>query len=153
MSHVAAAEHEIAAPAATIFAYLADLEQHWHLADQFIQVVSLDRPPGGGPAYGGVVRMCGPLRIWRAAHTRVVEVDPPTRLSGSAQVGDGTTARVTWTLQPAGQATRVRLEASVEHASRVDRMLLALGGGRWMARRFAAILETLERRVGQSVPA
>ena len=153
MSHVAAAEREIAAPAATIFAYLADLEQHWQLADQFIQVVSLDRPPGGGPANGGVVRMCGPLRIWRAAHTRVDEADPPTRLSGSADIGDGTVARVTWILTPAGQATRVRLEASVAHASRIDRMLLALGGRRWMASRFAAILETLERRVGQSVPA
>jgi uncharacterized protein YndB with AHSA1/START domain len=153
VNHVAAAEREIAAPAATIFAYLADLEQHWNLADEFIQVVSLERPAGGGPAHGGVVRMCGPLRIWRAAHTRVVEADPPTRLSGSAEVGDGTSARVTWSLSPAGPATRVRLEASVEHASRSDRILLALGGRRWLTRRFAGILQTLERRVGQSVPA
>ena len=157
MSRVASAEREIAAPAPAIFAYLADLEQHWQLADQFIEVVSLERPPGGGPAQGGVVRMCGPFRIWRAAHTRVVEADAPTRLSGSAEVGEGTVARVSWTLRPAGQDTLVRLEANVEHASFLDRALLALGGRRWLERRFAAILQTLEARVaaspGQSVPA
>jgi hypothetical protein len=160
VKQIASAEHDVAAPAATLFAYLSDLEQHWQLADEFIQVVSLERPPGGGPAHGGVVRMCGPFRIWRAARTRVVEADPPTRLSGSAEVGDGTSARVTWTLRPAGQVTAVRLEASLEHASPLDRMLLALGGRRWLARRFQSILVTLEQRVrersgssGQSVAA
>ena len=74
-------------PRAPLFAYLADLEQHWQLADRFIEVVSLERPPGDGPARGGVVCMRGPFGIRRAAHTRVDEVEPPTRLAGSAAVG------------------------------------------------------------------
>jgi len=153
VNHIASAERDVAAPADRLFAYLADLERHWQLADEFIQVVSLDGPAGGGPAQGGMVRMCGPFRIWRAARTRVVEADPPTRLSGVAEVGDATVAHVSWTLRPEGTATRVRLEATVERASVLDRALLALGGRRWLERRFASILETLERRVDHSVPA
>ncbi len=146
MTHVAA-ERDVAAPAATIFAYLADLEQHWQLADRFIEVVSLEPSPAGAPARGGVVRMRGPLGIGRVAHTRVIEADPPTTLAGSAEVGSGTVARVSWTLRPAGDRTHVRLEATVERASPLDRALLALGGGRWLERRFATILQTLECRV------
>jgi hypothetical protein len=78
-------------------------------------------------------------------------------LSGTAEVGSGTIARVSWTLQPAGEHTRVRLAATVERASVLDRALLALGGRRWLERRFAGTLQTLERRVAgrtaHSVPA
>jgi uncharacterized protein YndB with AHSA1/START domain len=151
VSGIAAAEREVNAPAEALFAYLADLEQHWQLADRFIEVVSLERPQGG-PARGGVVRMRGPLGISRVARTQVVEAHPPTKLSGSATVGAGTEARVSWTLTPAGDRTRVRLEATVDHASLLDRLLLMLGGRRWMDRRFAGILATLEQRV-YSVPA
>ena len=87
------AERDVAASPRGVFAYLADLEQHWQLADRFIEVRELERPPGGGPARGGVVRMRGPLGIRRAARTRVVEAEPPTRLAGSAAVGSGTIAR------------------------------------------------------------
>jgi hypothetical protein len=157
VSSVVSAERAIAAPAETLFAYLADLEQHWQLADRFIEVVSLERSPGGGPARGGVVRMRGPLGISRAARTRVVEAEAPTRLAGSAEVGQATVARVSWTLTAADPHTQVRLDATVERAGRLDRALLALGGRRWLARRFEGILETLARRVGErarhSVPA
>jgi hypothetical protein len=157
VSQIVSAERDVAASPDILFAYLADLEQHWELADRFIEVVSLERPAGDGLAHGGVVRMRGPLGIGRNAHTRVVESEAPTRLAGSAEVGPGTVARVSWTLRPAGAYTRVRLEATVERATPVDRVLLALGGRQWLARRFAAILETLARRMreraGHSVPA
>ena len=146
MTPVASAEREIAAPAGTLFAYLADLEQHWQLADRFIEVVSLERPPGGGPARGGVVRICGPLGLRRTARTHVADARPPARLSGTAQVG-ATVATVSWTLEPLGERTRVRLEATVLRAAPLDRVLLTLGGGRWLTRRFQRILATLERRV------
>lgn len=147
MSRIAFAEREVAAPPETLFTYLADLERHWRLTDRFIEVVSIARPANGAPAHGGVVRMRGPLGISRAARTQVVEVERPSKLSGTAQVGSGTIARVSWTLHPAaGGATRVRLEAAVERASLLDRALLALGGRRWLAQRFGAILAALERQ-------
>lgn len=148
MSRIASAEREVAAPQDELFAYLADLEQHWQLADRFIEVVSLDRPADGGPAHGGVVRMRGPLGIRRAARTRVVVEERPSRLSGIAEVGSGTVARVSWMLHPSGGGTRVRLAATLERASPFDRTLLALGGRGWLERRFGSILDTLARRVG-----
>ncbi len=147
VSLAVSAERDVTASAGSLFEYLADLEQHWQLVDRFIEVVSLERPPGGGPARGGVVRMRGPLGIGRVARTRVVEAESPTRLAGIAEVGSGTIARVSWALRPAGEGTRVQLEATVEHASPLDRALLAFGGRRWLERRFATILQTLERRV------
>ena len=150
MSAVASAERDVAAPAGALFAYLADLEQHWQLADRFIEVVSLDRPSDGEPLGGGVVRMRGPLGISRVAQTRVVEAEAPTRLAGTAEVGSGTVASVSWTLRPVGSRTRVRLEATVERASPLDRALLVLGGRRWLERHFAKILQTLERQVTEA---
>ena len=144
MSRVVSAERVVDAPREAVFAYLADLEQHWQLADRFIEVVSLERPAGGGPAVGGVVRMRGPLGLGRSARTCVVDAQAPARLSGTAEVGRLTRARVTWTLLPSGTGTVVRLEAIVERAGALDAMLLAAGGHAWLRRRFRALIEALE---------
>lgn len=147
MSRVVSAERMVDAPQEAAFAYLADLEQHWQLADRFIEVVSLERLAPGGPAVGGVVRMRGPLGLRRSVRTLVVDSEAPTRLSGTAEVGRRTRARVTWTLRPSARGTVVRLDAVVERTGPVDAMLLAAGGRAWMRRRFVRLLETLARQV------
>jgi hypothetical protein len=129
-----------------LYEFLSDLERHWLLADRFVEVLTLEREPGTGRAVGGTVRVRGPLGLARTARTRVVEAVPHVRMSGTAEVGARTRARVTWTLAEQGRQTLVRLEAIVEQAGRGDTLLLALGGRRWMRSRFAAILATLERR-------
>lgn len=130
-----------------VFAFLADLENHWLLADRFVEVLTLERPLGGGPARGGTVRMRGPLGLGRTARTRVVEAAPASAIAGTASVGGRTEARVRWTLTPAPRGTRVRLEATIERLGRAEAVLLAAGGRRWLERRFASILQTLGRRV------
>lgn len=137
-----AAEAVIPAPEESVFEFLSDLENHWLLADRFIEVVSLDRVDDG-PAKGGCVRMRGPFGIRRTAATRVVETQPPTRMSGVAELSGGTEGRVSWTLTPRHSDTHVRLSAQVASARFLDRLLLAAGGRRWFRRRFGAILETL----------
>ena len=129
-----------------LFEFLSDLERHWLLADRFVEVLTLERVPGTGRAVGGTVRVRGPLGLARTARTRVVEAVPHVRMSGTAEVGRRTRARVTWTLTEQGRLTLVQLDAVVERAGRADAVMLALGGRRWMRRRFAAILATLERR-------
>jgi hypothetical protein len=141
-----AATRAVPASPADIFEFLSDLENHWLLADRFIEVLELERNESGR-AVGGRVRMRGPLGIGRVATTRVEEAQPVTLMRGTAQVGSRTHARVSWTLAPASESTRVRLEAIVDQAGGLDRLLLALGGRVWLARRFDRILETLATRV------
>ena len=143
-----AAERVVAASPPAVFGFLADLENHWLLADRFVEVLTLDRPSAGAPAHGGKVRMRGPVGLGRTAHTRVVETKPPTCIVGTAAVGDATEAQVRWTLAPAGDGTRVQLEATMQRTGRFESVLLAAGGRRWLERRFASILATLARRVG-----
>lgn len=140
----------VPAPAEDVFAFLADLGNHWIVADRFVEVIDLHRG-GDGRADGGAVRLCGPLGMRRTVVTRVVAAKEPRLLIGTAEVGRGTRARVTWSLAGHLDSTRVRLAASVERAGPIDRALLALGGRRWLRRRFAATLEGLaEEFVGRA---
>jgi hypothetical protein len=141
-----ATERVVAAAPADVFGFLADLENHWLLADRFVEVLSLERPPEGGPAHGGTVRMRGPLGISRTATTRVDQAQPHSSMAGTASVGS-TEARVVWTFTPVADGTRVRLEATIVRAGIGDSILLAAGGRRWLEQRFESILETLAQRL------
>ena len=133
-----------------VFPYLADLSNHWQLGDRFIEVESLERsadPGADGAATGGRVRIRGPLGFTRTAVTRITAIDPPERITGTARVGPRTTAEVRWILSPGLGRTHVRLEAQLETASAIDRVLLACGGRAWLRRRFARVLGQLRLRL------
>jgi hypothetical protein len=124
-----------------VFAFLADLANHWDLADRWVEVVSLT------PAHdGGRVRVHGPLGLRRTVDTRVQAVDPPSRIEGEAELGR-TRARVSWELHEDPEGTRVRLRATVVAAGPLDRLLLAAGGRVWLRRRFVVTLARLAHRV------
>jgi hypothetical protein len=106
-----------------------------------VEVVALE----GEPPDRAVVRLRGPLGLRRTVHTRVTATRSPRLLIGVAEMGD-TRALVSWTLAGRLGQTRVRLAAEVEHASALDRLLLALGGRAWLQRRFAFGLERLAER-------
>ncbi|MFL5896243.1 MAG: SRPBCC family protein [Thermoleophilaceae bacterium] len=127
-----------AAPEA-VFRFLSDLENHWRLADRWIEVVELERSNG---AHGGRVRMRGPLGIGRTARTTVVDAQPEHVMHGTAELGR-TRALIGWELHEDVGGTAVRLSANVERTGLLDGLLLALGGRAWMQRRFEAILATL----------
>jgi len=127
-----------------VFDFLADLENHWRLADRFIEVLTLERE-AGGRAHGGRVRMRGPLGVRRTAATEVLDADPPQQLVGVAEVGRRTRAFVRWKLYDSDGATRVRLEATIDRLESLDRLLLLLGGRRWLERRFGSVLDRLAK--------
>jgi hypothetical protein len=132
----------VSAPPEEVFAFLADLGNHWMVADRFVSVVDLHGPEQG-PADGGVVRLRGPLGVRRTVTTRVVASKAPRLLIGTAEIGPSTRARVSWALASHGESTRVRLAAAVERASAFDRLLLRVGGRAWLQRRFSATLDGL----------
>jgi hypothetical protein len=134
----------VAASPEDVFAFLSDLENHWLVADRFVEVLDLDI--ASGIATGGKVRVHGPLGLGRTATTRVVGLDPNRSLTGTATLKGGTLARVRWTLEPMDGKTQVELSAQVERAGLVDRLLLSAGGRHWIRKRFAAILAMLARR-------
>lgn len=133
----------VAAPPEEVFRFLSRLENHWRIAGRFLDVVSLDEESHG--AAGGTVRMRGPLGVRRSARTTVTALRAPRLLIGVAELPGGTRARVSWTLAGRLGQTRVRLAAHVEHASPLDRTLLAMGGRAWLRRRFGDTLGALQR--------
>jgi uncharacterized protein YndB with AHSA1/START domain len=140
-----ATERLVDASTETVFAFLSDLDKHWLLADRSIELVSLE--VRGGVRQGGTVRLQGPLGLHRTANTRVLDVSPPHRLVGSAEVGRRTRALVRWILAPHGNRTAVRLSATVVSLALPDRLLFAAGGERWLRARFAATIARLAQEV------
>ena len=134
----------IPAPRERVFAFFADLENHWLITDRFVRVLSLDGPAGA--RQGGDVRIRAPFGLSRTASIRVEDSRPPVELIGSAAVGDGTKAEVRWLLSENGNGTRAELTAHLITASRRDRLLWAAGGRIWMRRRLRRALAGLDAR-------
>jgi hypothetical protein len=105
------------------------LRNHWLLEPHFLDVEGMD-------ATAGRVRVRGPMRISRLARTRVVAADPPSALRGTAEIGRKTKAVVRWRIVAARHGSTVTVTATVEQASALDRLLLALGGTWWLRRLF-----------------
>jgi hypothetical protein len=125
-----------------VFAFLSDMRNHWKLEHRFLEVDSVD-----ADTRGGRVRMVGPFGIGRVADTRVVEAREPSLVLGSADLGR-TRAAVRWDIRPADGASQVTLSATIERLSPGDRLLLLLGGRRWLQLVFASALSRLEDECG-----
>jgi hypothetical protein len=150
--HSIAAEIVVRSPPEVVFAFLAEMHNHWTLAGRRIELLEIGQAADGSPC--GVVMIRGPLGIRRRARTRVLRVCKPSLLGGVAEVGAGTRAHVQWDLKAAGEdSTLVSLSAVLANAGPVDRLLLLAGGRIWMRRVFAATLRLLAERLDAGKPA
>jgi uncharacterized protein YndB with AHSA1/START domain len=127
-------------PPERVYAFLADLRNHWRLSRRFAELEQLD-----GDRSGGRVRIRGPFGLSRRARTRVLEAEEPREVRGRADVGRGTIGSVRWLVEPHDGGSRVTLAAEVERASLLDRAILALGGRVLLRRGFAEAIEQLGR--------
>jgi uncharacterized protein YndB with AHSA1/START domain len=134
---VIAAQRAITHSPERVFEFLSDLRNHWPLEARFLELENM-------AADGGTIRLTGPLRISRTAHTQVLEATPPSRMHGRADLRGGTVGLVTWEIEPVGGGSLVRLSAEVPRASVPDRLFLALGGRRWFRHLFERALANLE---------
>ena len=135
------ARRQISAPAAAVIRFLADLEHHVRLAPESVQVLRLSGPRGC-PAHA-LVRLTGPLGMQRTASTELLQTRLANSIAGQARIGERTVASVVWSVEENAGGSVVTLSATVDAASPIDRMVLVLGGHRWLARRFAAALQRL----------
>lgn len=121
-----------------VYEFLAELENHWRLDDRLLRLECLDTGTGASR-----IAIRGPLGLRRTARIRLTDTEPARRVTGAAEVGRDTRARVTWTITPRERGSCVGVEATVLSAGALDRLLLAVGGRRWMRRRFARVLDQL----------
>jgi hypothetical protein len=136
------ARRVVAVAPGPLFAFLADLENHWRIAERFVRVVRLKGRRGAH--HGSVLRVAGPLGLYRTTQAEIQATVREREIVGVARVGRRTAAQVAWRLEPAGDGTAVTLRADVLRVGRGDRLLLALGGRWWLRRGFAAALGSLE---------
>ena len=123
-----------------VFEFLSDLRNHWRLEPHFLELENM-RPEGGR------VRVKGPFGLSRVARTSVVSATRPTLLRGKAELGRRTEGAVSWEVAPVAGGCSVRFTAQVVRASLLDRLLLALGGRRWLG----LIVHRAVDRLGASI--
>jgi hypothetical protein len=113
----------VAAGAPALSDFLANLDNHWDLCDDAVEITSLgdpvDRPSEA------LLMLRGPLGIRRAARTRLLGATAK-KVWGRAQLGNGTQARVTWRFAPTRGTTEVEVELELRDARLFDRWLFAL---------------------------
>lgn len=131
-------EVEIARPAEAVFAFLADLDNHWRVAGRRVVPAYRLRSPTEA-----TVRF-GPPGFRRWADTSIDRTEPPRFIEGSAVSGesDGTTR---WRLEPRGaDRTHVRFEQELRPRGLRDRLALATAGRIWLPRQYAGVLRRLK---------
>jgi hypothetical protein len=128
----------VAADRHVLHAFLSDPVNHWRLAASFADVVSLQP---AGDRCDAKLRLPSGMR-WHAS----VQVKPSrgTRLlTAELRLGNRTIASATWILSADRGTTEVDLAIQPESRSLVTRLVLLLGGRRWIAQRVETALATL----------
>ena len=135
-------------PPARIFEFLSDLRNHWRLEERFVELDDVT-------ADGGRVRLRGPLGLRRVARTKVLEAEPPGpvgRLHGHAEIGRSTRGDVFWEIAPADGGSNVTLAAVPQRLGLVDKLLLVMGGRRWMCALLRNALARLDAVLAEETP-
>jgi hypothetical protein len=128
----------VAADDNVLHAFLRDPVNQWRLADSFADVVRLQP---AGDRCDATLRLPFGMR-WNAS----VQVKPSRRgrlLTAEVRLGNRTFAWATWILIADRGTTEVNLAMQPESRSLVTRLVLLLGGRRWIARRLQTALAKL----------
>jgi hypothetical protein len=134
-------------PAETVYGFLSQLPNHQRMGGRRFRLKSLavDR-------LGARIVIRGPLGIRRTVETTITCLHPSRGVGGTAVIGRRTVAHVHWTIHAAGERSHVALTATVLRIGTLDRLLLAAGGRRWLARSFHRVLIMLAATLGVLVP-
>lgn len=132
----------VAGSAGDVFAFLADLSNHWRLTGPYVEVADVAHD-SRGRALGAQIRIRGPFSPNAPLVTTLDELAPERRISGTARLPTGVRWRITWELKQVHNATRVVLSSRPDQRRVVDRLVHRFGGRLWWQRRFDAVLHRL----------
>ena len=135
----------VRAPAHAVYDFLERLPNHALITGDGLRLEGVT-----ADGMSALISMRGPLGIHRTALTRVTTRHRPRGFGGTAAVGRRTVAYVHWAIEYADAGSLVTLTATVLRAGALDRLLLTIGGRRWLARSFdraVALLATAVEKV------
>jgi hypothetical protein len=128
----------IVADRGVLYALLCDPANQWRLATSFARVTSLQPARDRCDA-----RLRLPFGLRVPASVQVKPSRGERLLTCEIRVGRRTIAWATWILSPDRGTTEVDLAIQPESRSLLTRLVLLLGGRRWIARRLDTALATL----------
>jgi uncharacterized protein YndB with AHSA1/START domain len=137
-------------PREEVFDYLADIANHPDFSDHYLKYWLLTRLETYGRGAGARFRLDKRFSRFGWADMTFIEVDRPYRIVAAGRGGKFNRNKTftTWTLTPAGAATRVEYSTETEPALVTDRIMEAFGmrgwfkrGSRKALRRLQSILE------------
>jgi hypothetical protein len=129
--------------AETVYGFLSDLPNHQKMGGRRFRLDTL-----AADRLGARIVICGPLGIRRTVETTITYLHPSHGVGGTAAVGRRTLAHVHWSIHAAGERSHVSLTVTVLRIGVLDRVLLAVGGRRWLVRSFHRILTLLPTTIG-----
>ena len=134
-------------PREEVFDYLADIANHPEFSDHYLKDWHLTRVDSVGRGAGARFRLDAPFQRFGWADMTFIEVERPYRIVAAGRGGKFNRNKTfsTWTLTPAGDATRVEYSTEIEPALPTDRVAEALTGLRgWFKRGTRRALRRLQ---------
>ena len=128
----------IAADGGALHALLCDPANQWRLATNFARVRT---PQPADDRCDARLRLPFGMRVPASLHVKPSRRGRVVRCE--IRFGHRTVAWATWILSPDRGTTEVDLSIQIESRSFVTRLVLLLGGRRWIARRLDTVLATL----------
>src|SRR3954452_769186 len=134
-------------PREEVFDYLADIANHPEFMDHFLTEWRLTRIESYGRGARARFQGEAPLDRYAWGDMTFIEVDRPHRIVAAGRGGKFNRNKTwtTWTLSPAGQATRVEVSTESEPALATDKFIEAVTRRRgWTKRQLSKALRRMQ---------
>src|SRR3954471_1101115 len=134
-------------PREEVFDYLADIANHAEFSDHYLTQWRLTRIESYGRGAGARFKIDAPLDRYAWGDMTFIEVERPHRIVAAGRAGKFNRNKTwtTWTLEPAGAATRVEVTTESEPALPTDKFIEAVTMRRgWMKRRLGKALSRMQ---------
>jgi len=134
-------------PREEVFEYLADIANHPEFSDHFMTEWRLTRVESYGRGAGARYKLDAPLDRYAWGDMTFIEVERPHKIVAAGRGGKFNRNKTwtTWTLTPAGNATRVEVTTESEPGLPTDKLMEAVTGRRgWYKRKLGKALSRMQ---------